>query len=318
MKMTSIGIYAGIGSGLLGAKWAGFEPIYNHEPRPFFNPGTFKHNFPRVGFSDRLRPTDLKPNLTISQPSCKAFSISSNTKRSDIDTDFIKDQDVFKTMRVIEIYQPDYFIVENVYGLLEHLTVIKEGGLFFNAFPDKIFLGDYSITYAKLNALEFGVPQRRRRVYIVGVKGKDTPKVKITPKREGGKYYVGFSVFDAFETITDDLPNMDKPKHAPHKVMGIKRLKAEETYYGSQGNMKLNMRKPSPVVAAAASRSLHPFEPRSITVRESARLMGYPDDFIFYGKTTNQLDQVGKAVVPQVIYSICIDIRRHAKQYGIL
>jgi len=67
--------------------------------------------------------------------------------------------------------------------------------------------------------------------------------------------------------------------------------------------------KPAGTIASHCSRFVHPVHPRVLTVRETARLMGFPDDFVFYGSETQQLDQVGKAIVPQVAYYLALYLK---------
>lgn len=312
--LTSIGVFGGIGSGLLGAEWAGFKPVYNHEPRDFFESETWNYNFPNVDYSNELNPIDDIPTLMVGNPSCNIFSSLSTRKKHEVNSDTIKDTDFFKASELIDAYKPSYFIIENIPRILNHLTV-ESSLAYFNDLPgDPLFKG-YHLSHAILNSYHFGVPQKRKRLFIVGALRHGPVEITLKRDQKPGRYHSGKTVGDAFEGLDSSLPNMEEPKHSLRRKEGFSRLKPGESYYGTQNNRKLFIDKPSGVVTSSCSRAVHPTEPRTLTVRETARLMGYPDDFKFFGGSTSQLDQVGKAIVPQVVLSICLNIRSHMNQW---
>ena len=100
------------------------------------------------------------------------------------------------------------------------------------------------------------------------------------------------------------------PGHSDKRIEGFRKLKPGESYYSTQNNKRLIVDMPAGTVTSHCSRFVHPTAPRVLTVRETARLMGFPDDFVFYGTEGQQLDQVGKAVVPQVAAALCLYIRK--------
>ncbi len=67
--------------------------------------------------------------------------------------------------------------------------------------------------------------------------------------------------------------------------------------------MRLNPWKPAPTVMGSV-RFVHPFEDRVLTVREQARLMGFPDDHVFFGPKDSQFNQIGEAVPPPLARAI--------------
>lgn len=311
--MESIGIYGGIGSGLIGASWAEVYPIFNYEPRSFFNKDTFSYNF-NADFSQKEIPPSIKDYIgknyivAIGNPGCNVFSLLSTRKKHKITgKDFINTE-VFKYISLIGDLKPSFFIMENIPRLLDHIDITNRG-IYIEYLKEEdkggYFLSDYHLTWEILNPIDFGVPQKRRRVFIVGSRYN---KIEITTSRPYNPVCYRVNVGGAFKDISKDSFNHKLPKHSKERVEGFSKLKPGESYYGTQNNRRLFLDKPSGVVTSSCSRAVHPVEPRTLTVRETARLMGYPDDFKFYGGLTSQLDQVGKAVVPQVVWSIVRDI----------
>ncbi len=74
--------------------------------------------------------------------------------------------------------------------------------------------------------------------------------------------------------------------------------------------MRLNPWKPAPTVMGSV-RFVHPFEDRVLTVREQARLMGFPDNHVFFGPKDSQFNQIGEAVPPPLARAIAKVVLKH-------
>jgi len=314
------GIYGGIGGALLGAQWGGFNVKFNIEPRAFFNADTFMNNFPKArctkGF-DRYKDLRGTPShLIIGSPDCKQFS-NLGTKRKDkgklheldpFDFDYVK------FLTAVNHIQPDCFVLENVPNVLK--TLWFEGKeLKFKGSEDSIYeLPNYNIQTVILNALDFGVPQSRKRAFVIGAKNF-VPKFSFEALEEMDfvdlirKYYRGKILKEVLD-IPEDVANNKPPRHSAKRIEGFSKLKIGESYYGTQNNLRLNPEKHAGTIASHCSRFVHPHESRVLTVRENARIMGFPDSFKFYGNESGQLDQVGKSIVPQVSMAIAYYIKQ--------
>ena len=123
------------------------------------------------------------------------------------------------------------------------------------------------------------------------------------------KHQAGNTVNDAFNKIDKCQWNMKIPNHSEKRLEGFSKLKIGDSYYGTQNNKRLDPNKPAGTIASHCSRFVHPSEPRVLTARETARLMGFPDYFRFFGSETEQLDQIGKAIVPQVAAALSFYIK---------
>jgi DNA (cytosine-5)-methyltransferase 1 len=146
-----------------------------------------------------------------------------------------------------------------------------------------------------LRAEDHGTPSHRLRVFISNIELKPVKRKK------------RITVAEALKDLPqpgDFPPNHEPPPPLPpRKLKRIHRLRWGQAlilYEGADGKrlpnlIRLDPNKIAPTVLGS-SRFIHPFEDRFLTVREQARLMGFPDQFIFYGGRDEQYNQVGEAV----------------------
>jgi len=132
------------------------------------------------------------------------------------------------------------------------------------------------------------VPQDRERLIIVG--GADgVPEIRA--EDECSK-----TVADVLDgTIPDDAPNHKLPSHGEGVREKYRNTPPGESVYGHYHQYRLQWNEPAHTVTAS-NRDFHPSEPRSLTIREQARLQTFPDDFQFYGPKHKQQRQVGNAI----------------------
>lgn len=328
--------FGGIGSMLLGAEWAGFLSEFNYEPRKFFNLKTFQHNFPSA--QDFITAPSLFPLVDVitGSPDCKQFS-NLGMKRKDRDKGRLKgvtrDQlysgklseiDYVKFLEMVGQERPRVFVLENIPNILRYFH-FEENSLYTTLVEGSekelvLQLKDYTIQTIKLDAYDYGVPQHRKRVFVIGALDFEP---NFTPATWFGEnygaralshlHYVGHTVGDAFP-VGKSVPNQTIPNHTPERIEGFRKLKPGDSYYGGQNNRRLFIDKPAGTIASHSSRFVHPTAPRVLTVRECARLQGFPDSFVFYGPETQQLDQVGKSVVPQVSTAICFYVKKQLEK----
>ncbi len=345
---TAASYYGGIGSVLLGARWAGFKPDWIYEPRDFFNKETFEHNFPNAldmyNLPDEVGYEPDPPTLMMGSPDCKKFS-NLGTKRTDkkdglLNRMTIKEFEALgyiRFLRAVQTLKPEVFILENVPNILKsirfapqddapnpkssnilHTSLLNERGA-------KTWTGlklrGYKIQTINLNALDFGVPQSRKRVFVIGALdfqpkfSLDNWSKDIEAIRMRDTYRTGRVVREALAGLTSGIPNQIIPNHSDKRIAGFGKLKPGESYYNTQNNKRLNEDMPAGTIASHCSRFVHPKLPRVLTVRETARIMGFPDTFRFFGSENHQLDQVGKAVVPQVAAALALYIKKQLKAH---
>lgn len=173
--MTSIDLFSGCGGMSLGFKMAGFHSIFASDVDE--NAGkTFIRNFPETPFkiADICQITKeevdnltcgITPDIIIGGPPCQGFSLA-NKRRNTIKDD-PRNKLFYQFVKFIDWYSPKAFVMENVKGLLSMQngkviqTIIEE---FTNAGSG------YNVAYKVLKASDYGVPQMRERVIIIGIR----------------------------------------------------------------------------------------------------------------------------------------------------
>lgn len=253
-----------------------------------------------------------KVDVVIGGPPCQGFSVQ---RRGD-DND-PRNNLVLEYVRLLKEVKPRFFVMENVGGILS-----QRGAPYIRALFENMTEAGYSIQQKKLIASDYGVPQDRARVIIVGelTNGKDT-SFKYPVPLDGPKA----TVRDAIS----DLMGKDETQVANHKAdklsaINMKRIQAikegqgrdalpEELQLECQKKNKshrhldtygrMSWDQPSPTITArfdsfSRGRFGHPELDRTITLREGARLQTFPDAFEFTGNKVEVARQIGNAVPP--------------------
>lgn len=232
-------------------------------------------------------------------PPCQPFSIAANQRFAKWGDNFKRTgfshakngNLLFDFVRLIVEFQPRAFVIENVPGLRD-----LDGGEQLMAAILELTNAGYTVSPPTvLDAAQFGVPQYRQRLFVVGsrVSGEYKPPVALN-------YLVGSGsvLFNA----TDKVCNHETREHKAASVLRYMRLG-----YGARDQLgrvdRLDPSLPSKTVIAGGTAGggrshLHPEIPRTLSVRECARLQTFPDNFEFVGATARQFTQVGNAVPP--------------------
>lgn len=232
-------------------------------------------------------------------PPCQPFSIAANQRFSKSGenfkrTGFAHEKNgnlLFDYVWFIEKYLPQAFVIENVPGLID-----VDGGEQLNKVYKYLEDKGYKIhSPLKLNAAHYSVPQQRERLFIIGYRGD---KEYIPPKKSD-------SVIGCMQALLDvrtDCPNHITRKHKASSV--VRYINLDVGKRDQLGRVdRLNPSMPSKTVIAGGSSGggrshLHPFIPRTLSVRECARLQTFPDNYVFTGSSARQFTQVGNAVPP--------------------
>ena len=228
---------------------------------------------------------------------CQGFSVA-NTKRNVSDE---RNTLYLELLRVIKDKQPKYFLAENVKGILS----LEKGLVFKKIIAD--FEGiNYHVEYKLLNTADYGVPQKRERVIIVGVR-KDLGYEFMYPspthsKGGGGSVSRWVSVSQALSVLDEPGQDSKYPNHIGSKY------KLE--FNGYLGHRPISPSEPAPTVTARGdSRGgvvilPHPNGLRRMTCRELATIQSFPLHYEFVGTTSSVYRQIGNAVPPLFAYCI--------------
>lgn len=192
--------------------------------------------------------------------------------------------------KVIERTNPKVFMAENVKGLLSW-----ENGLAIKTITEDFAKLGYDVDYKLLHTADYGVPQTRERVIIVGIR-KDMKKTVKWPARthsdnpdDGLKPWV--TLKEAIDDIKDDEIQSKLPNFGYSKAKKVP---------GSQGNNITKADRPGPTMRAEHHGNIeyHYELPRRLSAREAARIQSFPDDFEFVSSISDAYRQVGNAVAP--------------------
>lgn len=312
MDLKVLDVYAGAGGFSLGFKDATLVAIENH-PHII---KTYRSNFPEaILFAEdvkRICGRDIlktvgRVDIVVGGPPCEPFT-SMNPKRmiDPYDRLFADPQGrlVLEYIRLVDELKPTIYVLENVPELVSEPlgSMIKK---LFNRIGFEAY-------FNMLDAEKYGAPSKRRRVFISNVK-IDLSGMEVPPK-------------NVEEALIDLPPPGSLPNHSivsigRIRLSKIKKLKWGQSLYrfkDSRGNIRYNWVRLHPKEIAPTiygkSRFIHPYHDRLLTVREQARLMGFPDNHVFYGGIDRQFDQVGEAVPPPLSEKIARKIIEKMKE----
>lgn len=246
-------------------------------------------------------PRDF-PGVFHGGPPCQSFSVAANQRFSKSGENFKRTgfqhaklgNLLFCYIQVILHFRPETFLIENVDGLIS-----IDGGEQVAKACETLRDGGYDVTPPRVvNAADYGVPQKRLRTLIVGSRIGHFR----FPEPEPVQLPAGI----VFETPCDGLASHVTRKHNAESIERYMRLA-----FGKRDKLgrvdRLDPFHPSKTIIAGGTggggRShLHPYIPRTMSVRECARLQTFPDTYEFTGPVARQFTQVGNAVPPVLAY----------------
>lgn len=249
--------------------------------------------------------------LFVGGPPCQPFSIAANQRFAKWGdnfkrTGFAHEKNgnlLFDYVRLIATFKPRAFVVENVPGLRD-----LDGGEQLSEAIKMLESAGYTVEQPfVLDASQFGIAQQRQRLFIVG-NSRGLPFTRPAPADR----WVG-----AGDALGNGAPNAPNHETRDHKAESI--LRYMKLDYGERDQLgrvdRLDPALPSKTVIAGGTKGggrshLHPEIPRTLSVRESARLQTFPEDYVFLGPTARQFTQVGNAVPPVLAAQIGISVLR--------
>jgi DNA (cytosine-5)-methyltransferase 1 len=227
---------------------------------------------------------------------CQGFSVA-NTGRFAEDK---RNQLYLELLRVIREKSPSFFLAENVKGLLS----LNQGEVFKIILKDFEQLG-YRVEYKVLNAADYGIPQKRQRLIIVGVRNDlsynfEFPAATHAPidkcKALGLKPWV---------SIGQALAHIPEPEDAPH-ILNHTYSKYKLRFNGYIGHRRIDPDQPAPTVTARGDNKggvvvlHHPKNHRRMSVRELASTQTFPLDYSFQCAQSVAYRLIGNAVPPDL------------------
>lgn len=242
---------------------------------------------------------------------CQSFSTVNPTKDTNDDRANLYKQIV----RFLQIKQPKYFICENVKGLMT-----LQGGSIVNKIINEFCQCGYRVDFKLLKAVEYGIPQRRERVIIIGIRNDfvfnyEYPAPLCTEENA-----------TPLSSVIDELAiKQEKYYFSQKAVQGVKNAK---------NNMKRglwqDLSKPCLTVTAhLAKTSMNSRDPillvdpekelyRRFTPREAARIQSFPDSFLLNDSEAKSYKQIGNAIPPVFMWYIAKQLEKAIIAHGSL
>lgn len=329
--MNVISLFSGCGGLDLGFERAGFNvPVANEYDPTIFE--TFKINHPRTHLIEcdirKITKEDIAPFISgevdgiIGGPPCQSWSEAGSLRG----IEDARGQLFFDYIRILKEFSPKFFLAENVSGMLANrhseavrniITLFEEAG--------------YDVSMTMVNAKDYGVAEERKRVFYIGFR-RDLNINFVFPRgsteEDDKKITLRDIIWDLQETA---VPAGPKNHHNP------KAINNNEYYTGafspifmSRNRVKGWDEQAFTVQASGRQCQLHPQAPkmkkfgkddcrfiegsenlyRRMTVREVARVQGFPDDFKFiYEETNNAYKMIGNAVPVNLASEIAVAIK---------
>lgn len=325
-KLKVLSLFSGAGGMDLGAEQAGMEVIYANELVELFCE-TLKTNFKNTevvaGDIKNIKSEDFpKADVVTGGYPCQSFSMGGKRNPEEDHRTYL----YLEYARVLDAVNPKFFVAENVSGLSR-----LKGGIFLQeqleAFKDRGEFG-YEISYKLLNAHDYGVPQKRKRIILVGVR-KDLKLKYQFPEPTHGKG-ANLLPYASHGEAIKDLPLWPEGEFYERPDE-----KGNFSWYFMSRNRKAKWDDPAfTVVANWRHITLHPASPtmklewsdlangfkqkwyfsdeyeqleadptrptlekaRRLSWRECARIQTFPDSYVFIGKTEQKITQIGNAV----------------------
>lgn len=222
-----------------------------------------------------------------------------------------------KFVEAVELKKPILFVAENVKGLVS----ANKGFAIKRITEDFGNLGYHIVPPKVINFADYGVPQRRERVLIIGIRKDFDGSFEFPEPTHKGKHVGAKEALKDVEKVefNNELHKMNKETIEMIKLVSPGGNYKDIPKYKDKNWMSLIYRrlhpdKPSPTIVAGGGGGTwgyHFSEPRMLTNRERARIQTFPDTFIFKGTPTEIRKQIGNAVPPMGVKPIAEAILNH-------
>lgn len=352
-KPIALSFFAGAGGLDIGFMKAGFDIKLSIDIEEKFC-STILKNFPNLNVkqgdikdydkTNIYKTANMKNtkevDVIIGGSPCQSFSIAGKRKAFDDS----RGKAMIKYTEIIKEIKPKIFLLENVRGLLsaslKHRKVKERGegypplteeekpGSALNFLLSKF--KDYNLEIKLLNAAMYGVPQKRERVFIIGIR-KDLNKIFKFPEPTHNKDGVDgkekwVTISEAFSDL-EEIKKHDYVKYSSERLKYMRMIpkgggnwkdlpqgvmkKAMGGAYNSSGGRvgfyrRLKIDEPSPTLLTSPiqkSTNLgHPFEDRPLSIQEYMKIQGFPIDYELSGTLNDQYIQIGNAVPVKLSY----------------
>lgn len=326
--MKIISLFSGCGGLDLGFEKAGFDiPVANEFDKNIWK--TFEINHPQTKLlKEDIRNLDTKDfpsdiDGIIGGPPCQSWSEAGSLKGIEDDRGKL----FYEYIRILKSVQPKFFLAENVSGMLadRHSEAVKN---IFKMFEEC----GYDVSLTLVNAKDYGVAQERKRVFYIGFRKDlnikfDFPKG--STEDDNKKITLRDIIWDLKDTA---VPAGEKNQHNPNAINNNEYfIGSYSPIFMSRNRVKSWDEQAFTVQASGRQCQIHPQAPKMIkvdkndcrfvegkenlyrrmTIREVARVQGFPDNFKFvYSNTNDAYKMIGNAVPVNLAYEVACAIKK--------
>lgn len=277
-KPKVVSLFAGCGGSICGYQKSGFEPVLGVDIDEL-SLCSLQSNYPScvtlikdirsLSSEEILELVNLKPgklDLLDSSPPCQGFSVAGKRVLLDPRNDLI-----FDVIRLIKEIQPKSFVIENVDGMLK-------GGMrgYFNLIIENLSQLNYSIKWKSMNGIYYGLPQKRQRLFFLGIREDLGVEPQFPP-------HVKKSVF--FDDVVKGVEYQSRGQF-------------DKKWKTTRGNYCYTITK-SPSLRFKSNGV-----ERDPTIEELKLLSSFPEDYFLCGTFNQQWGQIGNAVPPVLSFSL--------------
>lgn len=303
--MDIISLFSGAGGLDLGLIQSGHRIVWAND---IYNDAiaTYRRNIgSHIDARDIISiPSDQIPNadVVVGGFPCQGFSVA-NWNRTVTDE---RNRLYSEMVRVIRDKQPRFFIAENVKGIVS----LGKGQVLKKIIEDFNATG-YKTYWQVLNSADYGVPQKRMRFVMLGIrKDLEIEEVPYPPRptHEAPRIEKP-SGLAPWLTVGEALAHFPEPEDAP-EIANHSYSKYKLRFNGHLGHRRIDPDRPAPTVTGRGDDKggvvvlHHPGNHRRMSARELAAVQSFPDDFIFEGTCTSAYRQIANAVPPRLGFAI--------------
>ena len=358
--LKGIGLFSGCGGLDLGFEAAGVNIVGHVEIWDAANE-IYAENFPDSELLEKdindITDEDIDKwnekfgqiDIIVGGPPCQGFSLAGKRDPEDIRSQLYK-----QYVRIVSKIRPKAFVFENVAKLTSMKN--KDGKLFLDEILGEFSDAGYTLRYKIVNAYEYGVPQSRERVILIGVRNNENKEFvfndtqyKNVGETEQLELFTDKKPIRTFKDAMDGLELLENgevskndplhwaivhPQHVIDWLIDVPEgMSAHENTdpakrppSGFNTTYKRNIwNEPCSTISTnfnmiSGCRNVHPTNTRSLTIREATRAQSFPDEFVFCGKWGDVRHAIGNAVPPLLAYEIAKEVIKQIfgdEKYGI-
>lgn len=308
--LKTVALFAGCGGLDLGFKNAGFNIIWANDNNKKVQE-TYRYNHKETELVIKSL-VDIKSeeipecDVIIGGPPCQSWSLAGAMKGKEDS----RGQLFYEYVRVIKDKRPMAFVAENVKGIVSKAHIDS-----FNEIVDMFKEAGYTVTYKLVNAKNYGVPQDRERVFIVGIRNDLGVTYEFpNPTNSEGNY---ITLEDAIGDLRENPGEWMEGSFSPIFMSRNRRRSWNEVAFTVQASGRQTQIHPDSPEMEKVDKDKWQFKQdtnskvRRMSVRECARIQTFPDSFEFLGNPINEnYKMIGNAVPVKLAESVASNLKK--------